>query len=95
MAAYLIAQIKVTDPEAYKKYTSEVPETIERYGGKFLVRGGTVTTVEGDWHPERLVVVEFPNMKTLEKWYRSDDYQKILQYRLDASEGDVIFVEGS
>ena len=94
MAAYLIAQVDVTDPETFKKYQEEVPGTIAKYGGTYIVRGGEVTPVEGGWTPNRMVVLEFPNMTTLKKWYKSDDYQSIIGFRTDASDGKMIFVEG-
>lgn len=94
MAAYVIAQISIHDPTTFERYQAEVPDTIERCGGKYLVRGGDVTPQEGDWTPDRVVVLEFPNMATLKKWYESDDYQAIIKYRTDAADGDMIFVEG-
>jgi uncharacterized protein (DUF1330 family) len=94
MAAYLIAQIRIHDLDTFKKYQAEVPATIERHGGKYLVRGGDVTPQEGNWTPDRMVVLEFPNMATLKKWYDSEDYQAIIKYRTNAADGDMIFVEG-
>lgn len=95
MAAYLIAEIEVNDPEGFKKYQAEVPGTVAKYGGTYLVRGGAVTPVEGGWAPSRVVVIEFPNMATLKKWYESEDYQSIIAFRTSASDGKVIFVEGA
>ncbi len=94
MAAYLIAQIDVTDLETFKKYQEEVPATITKYGGTYVVRGGEVIPMEGGWAPKRVVVLEFPNMITLKKWYESEDYQSIIKSRTDASDGKMIFVEG-
>ena len=94
MAAYLIAQIDITDLETFKKYQADVPATIAKYGGKYLVRGGDVTPMEGGWEPKRMVVLEFPNMTTLKKWYNSEDYQSIIAFRTDASDGKMVFVEG-
>ena len=94
MPAFLIADIEVTNPEGFKKYQDTVPGTIEKYGGKYLVRGGDHETLEGEWSPHRLVVLQFPNMTTLKKWYNSDDYQAILGSRTDNSNGSVVIVEG-
>ncbi|MBE90757.1 MAG: D-fructose-6-phosphate amidotransferase [Rhodospirillaceae bacterium] len=94
MAAFVIADITVTDPEKYKNYTSQTPATVEKFGGKFVVRGGDVTIMSGEWKPNRLVVIEFPNMATLKKWYKSKDYQKIAKIREEASEGSFVFVDG-
>ena len=94
MAAYLIADIEVTNPEGFQKYQEAVPATIAKHGGKYLVRGGEVEPMEGDWTPTRMVVLEFPNMTTLKKWYNSDDYQNIIADRTDNSNGNMVFVEG-
>ena len=94
MPAYLIADIEVTNPEGFKKYQEVVPATIEKYGGKYKVRGGDLEPVEGEWAPKRMVVLEFPNMTTLKKWYNSADYQNIIKDRPDNSLGNMIFVEG-
>ena len=94
MAAYLIADIEVTNPEGFKKYQEAVPATIAKHGGKYLVRGGEVEPMEGDWTPTRMVVLEFPNMTTLKKGYNSDDYQNIIADRTDNSNGNMVFVEG-
>ena len=94
MAAYLIAQLKINDLETFKKYVAEVPATIEKYGGDYIVRGGAITPKEGGWEPERVVVLQFPNMATLNKWYDSEDYQAIIELRTAAADGKLIFVEG-
>jgi uncharacterized protein (DUF1330 family) len=94
MAAYLIAQISIHDLETFKKYQAEVPATIAKHGGKYLVRGGDVTPMEGDWQPDRVVLLEFPDMAALKTWYNSNDYQSIIALRTDAADGDMIFVEG-
>ena len=94
MAAYLIGQIKINDLETFKKYQADVPATIEKYGGKYLVRGGDITPKEGGWIPERVVVLEFPDMAALNTWYDSDDYQAIIGFRTSAADGKLVFVEG-
>ena len=94
MAAYLIADLTITDPETFKRYQQAVPATVEKHGGRYLVRGGEHETLEGDWRPDRLVVLEFPNMTTLKKWYNSEDYRKIIGLRTAASTGTVVVVEG-
>ena len=84
----------MTDPERFKKYQEAVPATIEKHGGKYMVRGCEVEPIEGDWKPKRMVVLEFPNMTTLKKWYNSADYQNIIKDRTDNSIGNMVFVEG-
>jgi uncharacterized protein (DUF1330 family) len=94
MVAYVVADVVVTNPEIYGAYRAEVPATLEPYGGKFLVRGGAVTKVEGDWAPGRMVILEFPDMDRLKGWYHGPEYQAIIQGRLDGGVTNMIFVEG-
>ncbi len=95
MAAYVIAEIDVHDAAGYDAYKQGVGATVEKFGGRFLVRGGAVTTFEGGWSPKRVVVLEFPNMARLEAWYNSADYKPLLAMRLTASSGRLIGVEGA
>ena len=94
MSAYLIADIQVTKPEGFKLYGEAVLATVEKFGGKYLVRGGEVLPMEGEWLPKRMVVLEFHDMSALKKWYNSNDYQKIIKDRTDNSIGNMVFVEG-
>jgi len=94
MSAYVIAEVNVTDPDQFAEYRKLVPATIEKYGGRFVVRGGTVETKEGGWSPSRVVVVEFPSMDQARKWYHSSEYAPALAMRLKAAETRLIFVEG-
>ena len=94
MPAYLIAEIEVTDPETYEEYRQQVAPTVEQYGGRFLVRGGAVHGLEGEWNPKRLVVIEFPDMAGLRKWYQSDEYDRLKTIRQRSSIGKVLAVEG-
>lgn len=94
MAAYLIVDVKVSDPEVYKGYTKLVPATVEAYGGRFLVRGGNAETVEGDWIPNRLVVLEFDSVEQAKAWYDSEEYREPKRIRHAASHANMILVEG-
>lgn len=94
MAAYLIAQVKVTDPEIFAKYSSQVPGVIEQYGGRYLVRGGATEAVEGSWTPARLVVVEFPSIEQLKRFYHSDEYAPLIELRNQSAHTDLTFAEG-
>ena len=93
MSAYLIARINVTDPEKYQTYARQTVELAERYGGRFLVKGGEQVQIEGS-SPDRHVVIEFPDRETAMKWYESDDYQSILPIALSSSERDSVIVDG-
>jgi uncharacterized protein (DUF1330 family) len=94
MTAYVIAEVNVTDPKLYEEYKKMVPATVEKYGGRFAVRGGTVDPKEGGWSPARLVVLEFPSMEKARAWYRSPEYAPALALRLKAANSKLILVEG-
>jgi uncharacterized protein (DUF1330 family) len=95
VAAYLIADIEVTDSDTYDAYRREVPATVAKYGGRFAARGGAVEALEGGWTPKRVVVLEFPTMDALKRWYHSAEYKPLIALRQKASRGNVIAVEGA
>ena len=94
MPGYVIGNINVTDPDAFEQYRGMVPATIAAYGGKYLVRGGVADVVEGDWTPNRLVVLQFESVERAREWYNSPEYTPAKAVRLKASTGDLLFVEG-
>ena len=95
MAAYLVGDIEVTDPEKYSNYASGVPETVAAYGGQYLVRGVSGEVLEGSWNPRRLVVLEFENMERAKAWYDSPEYADLKKLRQSASIGNLIFAGGA
>jgi uncharacterized protein (DUF1330 family) len=94
MAAYVIGEIEITDPQTYQEYAKGVPGTIAQYGGKYLVRGGRTEAKEGGWEPGRMVVLEFASLDQARKWYDSPEYAPLRALRQRASRGRLIFVEG-
>lgn len=94
MPAYVIADITVHDAELYEDYRRQVPSVIERYGGRYLVRGGVFEVFEGEWQPNRMIVLEFADMDSLRRWYQSADYQALLRIRQNAARTNLIAVEG-
>jgi uncharacterized protein (DUF1330 family) len=94
VAAYIIASVDVTDPDLYAEYRAQVPATIERYGGRFLVRGGDKELLEGNWDPPRIVVLEFPDADAARRWHSSEEYRPLIELRQRASNGDLVLVEG-
>ena len=94
MAAYVIAEVNVTDAQLFGRYAKDVPTTIAAYGGKYIVRGGAIESREGGWAPKRLVVLEFPTMEQARKWYDSPEYKPLLAMRLECANAKLIFVEG-
>jgi uncharacterized protein (DUF1330 family) len=94
MAAYIIAEIEITDPDTYDQYRAQTPSVIVQYDGRFIVRGGKAETLEGDREPGRLVVIEFPDATAARRFYDSPEYQAIIGLRQQASKGRLILVEG-
>jgi uncharacterized protein (DUF1330 family) len=95
MPAYLIADIEVVDPEKYEEYRRQVAATVEKFSGRFLVRGGRHLVLEGEWPLERLVVIEFPSMDALQAWYHSPEYAPLIRLRQSAAQGRLIAIEGA
>ena len=94
MPAYVIADVTVTDPATMEEYRTHVPATLAKYGGRFVVRGGAHQTVEGDWKPDRLVILEFPSMEQARRWYDSEEYRAPKAMRLKAGRTNLVMVEG-
>jgi uncharacterized protein (DUF1330 family) len=94
MAGYVIAEIWVTDAQKFEVYRGQVAATIGQYGGKYLVRGGATETVEGDWEPQRLVILQFESVERAREWYYSPEYGGPMQLRHQAATSNVVFVEG-
>ena len=95
MAAYIIARVEVTDWERYREYTKATPEAIARYGGKFVVRGGEIITLEGEPENRRLVVIEFPTLERAKEFYNSPEYTKVKALRAGAAVGQFLAVQGA
>ena len=94
MNAYIIVDVEVTDAELYEHYKQQVPATLAAYGGRFLARGGGVETLEGDWSPGRLVILEFDSRERARAWWSSAEYAGPKSLRQQASRGRMILVEG-
>ena len=93
MPAYVIAMMKIHDPETYAKYTALTPPTVKKYGGKFLTRGEEVTTVEGELYRDRMVILEFPSKAKVEAWFADPDYQEAMVFRHASSEMRMLLVQ--
>ena len=94
MPAYLIARVQVTDWDRYREYIKATPEAIERYGGKFIVRGGDVVTLEGEPENRRLVVIEFPSLERAKEFFHSPEYARAKALRAGAAIGQFLAIEG-
>ena len=94
MTAYVIAQLTVTDPEGFEAYRRAAQPVVEAHGGRFLVRGSTVSGLEGDLDRPQMLLIEFPDKAAAEGFYNSPEYQAIMPLRQHHSTGTVMVVEG-
>lgn len=94
MAAYFILTIEVTDLRRFGKYLKLVRPVLDKYGGKYLVRGGKFEMLEGGWNPPLVAVLEFPSMEKAREFYRSEDYKPLLDLRTASTNSKVVLVEG-
>ena len=94
MAAYVVVEVEVTDPATYEEYKKLTPATIAAYDGKFIVRGGQYETLEGDWKPNRIVMLEFPSVERAKEWWNSPEYTKAKEIRHRAANTKMIVLEG-
>ena len=94
MSAYVISDVEILDHELIKTYRLLAQESIAKYGGRYLARGGQVEPVEGGWTPKAIIIVEFPDMARAKAWYQSAEYADALKVRTDALTRRLIFVEG-
>lgn len=95
MSAYVIANLTVTDPEQLGRYAELVPATIEKYGGRYLVRGGKFDVIEGTWSPHLVVVLEFPSWDAALTWYNSEEYRPLKEMRMKSAHTDGVLVQGT
>ena len=94
MPAYIVVEVEVEDPVRYEDYKKMVPPSLEPFGGHFLVRGGKVETLEGEWAPKRLVIVEFPSLEKAKAWWGSSEYAEAKALRQATAKTKLIVVDG-
>jgi uncharacterized protein (DUF1330 family) len=94
MAAYVIADLTITDPQGFEEYRQMVPATIAKYGGKYVVRGGSMEALEGEWQPKRLVVIEFESVKRAKQWWACEEYREAKAIRQRTAHTNLLIVEG-
>ncbi len=94
MSAYLIVRITVTDPARYPDYTAKTPALIAKHGGRFVVRGGATTTLEGPEEARRIVVIEFPDRAAAQAFYDDPAYEDVRAIRWEAADSEMILVDG-
>ena len=94
MAAYLVADLEITNPDEFQKYGEKVTATIKQYGGTYLIRGGQPDVLEGTWRARRVTILEFPSVEQLKAWYTSPEYQAIIGFRHRGAKCDLVMVHG-
>ena len=94
MPAYIIVDVTVLNNEEYEGYKKLTPGSLAAYGGKFIVRGGSTECLEGDWHPERIVVLQFDDTKRAKEWWSSVEYAPAKEIRQRNAKTKMILVEG-
>ena len=93
MSAYVIIEIKVLDQTVYDEYIDKVPSIVKKYGGHYLARGGQIIPLSGDWHPERIILLEFDSFEQVQKWLVSPEYAEIAPLRMQSTIGKTIVIE--
>ena len=94
MSAYVIVEIDVLVPAGYEEYKKLAGATVEKYGGKYIVRGGATEVLEGDWNPKRIVVLEFESMQRAKEWLNCEEYREPRKMRHRTAKTNMIVVEG-
>ena len=95
MAAYVVVQVTVADAATYARYRELAPPSIAQYGGRYLVRGGASTVLEGTWQPARLVILEFPDRAHAQAWWDSPEYAPAKALRQQSAATEMLLIEGS
>jgi uncharacterized protein (DUF1330 family) len=94
MAVYFVVDVTINDPQSYADYSKQVGPMVARAGGRFLVRGGETTMIEGDWQPQRFVVIEFADTEHFRAWYDSPEYSEVRTIRFKASTARAVLAQG-
>ena len=95
MSGYVIANIDVKKPEAYKEYVSKVKTIVEKFGGEYLVRAGEYKVIDGEWKYSRTVVIKFPTYEKALEWYNSEEYKPVKPIRLENTLTNAIIIKGA
>jgi len=93
MPAFLIADIEVKDPDTYDRYRKKNPEIVNKFGGRYIARGGEVKILEGDWTPRRTVIIEFPDMASINAFYDSPEYTDLRKIRWQSADSRLVAIE--
>ena len=94
MSVYVVIEIKILDRDIYAHYIERVPLIVKKYGGRYLARGEQITVLSGDWHPERIILLEFDSLEKVRTWLVSPEYTEIAPLRTQSTVSKAIIVEG-
>lgn len=94
MAAYVIVEIEILDPVGYEEYKKQASDTVHKYGGKYLVRGGNAEVLEGDWKPKRIVILEFESIERAKEWLNCEEYREPRKLRHKTAKTHMLVIEG-
>ena len=94
MAAYVLVNVTINEPDRYEEYKKLAPPAIAAYGGKYLARGGQTAVLEGDWPHSRLVILEFESVERAKQWHASPEYREALALRHATASSKMVVVEG-
>ncbi|MBL8062354.1 MAG: DUF1330 domain-containing protein [Anaerolineales bacterium] len=94
MTAFVIVDIEVTDPQGYEDYKRLAPPAVALYGGKYVARGGHTETLEGDWSPKRLVILQFDSVERAKAWVDSEEYSEARALRHKYARSQMVVIEG-
>jgi len=94
MTAYVIVDIEVTNPAGYQEYVKLAPATVTLYGGEYMARGGRTEILEGDWSPNRLVILKFESVDQARRWLESPEYSQIRALRHKYARSKMVVIEG-
>ena len=95
MVAFVVVDCEVLDPAKYEEYKKIAPQAIAKYGGRYLARGGQTYVLEGDWRPNRMIILEFPSAEAARNFYTSVEYTAARRARAGAAKMDMVVVDGA
>ena len=95
MPAYVIVDIDIFDPDGFAEYRKSIVSLVQKYGGKYIAVSDRTETLEGDWHPPRIVIIEFPSMERAKEWFGCEEYREPCKIRKRTAKTNMILVEGA
>lgn len=94
MAGYFVANVDITDAVGFKEYAAGAPATVAAYGGSYLVRGGVIEVLEGDWTPTRITIIQFESVARVKEWFNSPEYLPFKEIRKKTTVARLLVIQG-